>query len=65
MAKQRYNDACASVESSRVKQVQAMDEKHLEKASKTMDHKMNEMLSAKNLYLISISVANEVQRRFY
>ncbi|CAH7668916.1 hypothetical protein PPACK8108_LOCUS3489 [Phakopsora pachyrhizi] len=47
MAKQRYNDACASVESSRVKQGQAKDEKHLEKASKTMDHKMNEMLSAK------------------
>ncbi|KAI8456001.1 hypothetical protein BY996DRAFT_6412752 [Phakopsora pachyrhizi] len=58
-AKQRYDDACASVESSRVKQGQAKDEKHLEKASKTMDHNMNEMLSAKNSYLISISVANE------
>ncbi|KAI8451862.1 hypothetical protein BY996DRAFT_8525722 [Phakopsora pachyrhizi] len=64
-AKQRYDDACASVESSRVKQGQAKDDKHLEKASKTMDHNMNKMLSAKNLYLISISVANEVQKRFY
>ncbi|KAI8461507.1 hypothetical protein BY996DRAFT_6408572 [Phakopsora pachyrhizi] len=64
-AKQPYNDACASVESSRVKQGQAKDEKHLEKASKTMDHNMNKMLSDKNLYLISISVANKVQRRFY
>ncbi|KAI8449331.1 hypothetical protein BY996DRAFT_7490695, partial [Phakopsora pachyrhizi] len=64
-AKQRYNDACASVESSRDKQGQVKDDKHLEKASITMDHKMNKMLSAKNLYLISISVANEVQRRLY
>ncbi|KNE90313.1 hypothetical protein PSTG_16240 [Puccinia striiformis f. sp. tritici PST-78] len=30
-----------------------------------MDVHTNEMLSAKNAYLLSISVANEVKRRFY
>ncbi|KAH9472717.1 hypothetical protein Pst134EA_003325 [Puccinia striiformis f. sp. tritici] len=64
-AKQRYDDACSLVESTRVKQGQAKDDKHLEKAAKNMDVHTNEMLSAKNAYLLSISVANEVKRRFY
>jgi hypothetical protein len=37
----------------------------LEKAAKSMDAHTNDMLSAKNAYLLSISVANEVKRRFY
>ncbi|KAI9620110.1 hypothetical protein KEM48_008313 [Puccinia striiformis f. sp. tritici PST-130] len=64
-AKQRYDDACSLVESTRVKQGQAKDDKHLEKAAKNMDVHTNEMLSAKNAYLLSISVANEVKQRFY
>ncbi|KAH9472720.1 hypothetical protein Pst134EA_003328 [Puccinia striiformis f. sp. tritici] len=64
-AKQRYDDACSLVESTRVKQGQAKDDKHLEKAAKNMDVHTNEILSAKNAYLLSISVANEVKRRFY
>ncbi|POV95769.1 hypothetical protein PSHT_15488 [Puccinia striiformis] len=61
----RYDDAMFLVESTRVKQGQAKDDKHLEKAAKNMDVHTNEMLSAKNAYLLSISVANEVKRRFY
>ncbi|KAI9620105.1 hypothetical protein KEM48_008308 [Puccinia striiformis f. sp. tritici PST-130] len=64
-AKQRYDDACSLVESTRVKQGQAKDDKHLEKAAKNMDVHTNEILSAKNAYLLSISVANEVKQRFY
>ncbi|PLW36636.1 hypothetical protein PCANC_18278 [Puccinia coronata f. sp. avenae] len=64
-AKQRYDDACSLVESTRVKQGQAKDDRHLEKAAKSMDAHTNDMLSAKNAYLLSISVANEVKRRFY
>ncbi|KNZ46227.1 hypothetical protein VP01_745g8 [Puccinia sorghi] len=64
-AKQRYDEACSLVESTRVKQGQAKDDRHVEKAAKNMDAHTNEMLSAKNAYLLSISVANEVKRRFY
>ncbi|OAV88834.1 hypothetical protein PTTG_12168 [Puccinia triticina 1-1 BBBD Race 1] len=64
-AKQRYDEACSLVESTRVKQGQAKDDRHVEKAAKNMDVHTNDMLSAKNAYLLSISVANEVKRRFY
>lgn len=64
-AKQRYDEACSLVESTRVKQGQAKDDRHVEKAAKNMDAHTNEMLSTKNAYLLSISVANEVKRRFY
>ncbi|KAA1133739.1 hypothetical protein PGTUg99_006357 [Puccinia graminis f. sp. tritici] len=64
-AKQRYDEACSLVESTRVKQGQAKDDRHVEKAAKNMDVHTNDMLSAKNAYLLSISVANEVKERFY
>lgn len=64
-AKQRYDDACSAVESTRVKQGQAKDERHLEKAAKSMDNHTNDMLSSKNAYIIAIQVANEAKHRFY
>ncbi|KAH9807741.1 hypothetical protein DFH28DRAFT_1201879 [Melampsora americana] len=64
-AKQRYDDACSSVESTRVKQGQAKDERHLEKAAKNMDSHTNDMLSSKNAYIIALQVANEAKHRFY
>ncbi|KAI9620453.1 hypothetical protein H4Q26_013665 [Puccinia striiformis f. sp. tritici PST-130] len=48
----KIDDACFLVESTRVKQGQAKDDKHLEKAAKNMDVHTNEMLSAKNAYLL-------------
>ncbi|KAG0149316.1 hypothetical protein CROQUDRAFT_653892 [Cronartium quercuum f. sp. fusiforme G11] len=64
-AKQRYDEACGAVESTRVKQGQAKDERHVEKAAKNMDSSTNEMMSCKNNYILALHVANEAKNRFY
>ncbi|KAF6744502.1 hypothetical protein DFP72DRAFT_1094692 [Ephemerocybe angulata] len=64
-SKQKYDDDCIEVESFRQKQSRANDDKHAERAAKQAEQQRTDMLNSKNVYLISISVANQAKDRFY
>ncbi|KAF8817208.1 hypothetical protein BYT27DRAFT_7205072 [Phlegmacium glaucopus] len=64
-SKQKYDDDCAEVESFRQKQGRASDDKHADRAAKQAEQQRNEMLSSKNVYLLSTSVANRTKAKFY
>ncbi|KAJ3547629.1 hypothetical protein NMY22_g1574 [Coprinellus aureogranulatus] len=64
-AKQKYDEDCLEVESFRQKQSRANDDKHAERAAKQADQQRTDMLNSKNVYLISIAIANQAKARFY
>ncbi|TEB30594.1 hypothetical protein FA13DRAFT_1755022 [Coprinellus micaceus] len=61
----KYDEGCLEVESFRQKQSRANDDKHAERAAKQAEQQRNDMLNSKNVYIISISVANQAKARFY
>ncbi|TFK23395.1 hypothetical protein FA15DRAFT_670509 [Coprinopsis marcescibilis] len=64
-SKQKYDEDCLEVESTRAKQNRATDDKHADRAAKQAEQQRNDMLNSKNVYLISIAIANQVKSRFY
>ncbi|KDR82365.1 hypothetical protein GALMADRAFT_237644 [Galerina marginata CBS 339.88] len=64
-SKQKYDEECAEVESFRQKQGRASDDRHADRAAKQAEQQRNDMLNSKNSYLISIAIANRIQRTFY
>lgn len=64
-AKRKYDDACGSVEASRVKQGHAKDDRHVHRANKSMDSHSLDMAVAKNSYLIALDVASAEKNRFF
>ncbi|RXW24100.1 hypothetical protein EST38_g1789 [Candolleomyces aberdarensis] len=63
--KQKYDDDCLEVEAFRQKQGRTTDDKHAERAAKQAEQQRNDMLNSKNVYLISIAIANQAKARFY
>ncbi|KJA24386.1 hypothetical protein HYPSUDRAFT_38820 [Hypholoma sublateritium FD-334 SS-4] len=64
-SKQKYDEQCIEVESFRQKQGRANDDRHADRAAKQAEQQRNDMLDAKNAYLMAISVANRCKTRFY
>lgn len=64
-AKTKYDEECSEMESYRLKQGRASDDKHAERAAKQMEHQKNDMLNCKNAYLTTITISNRVKNRFY
>ncbi|CAG8759076.1 4621_t:CDS:2, partial [Dentiscutata heterogama] len=64
-AKEHYYECCVEAQSSKQKQERAPDERLLEKLRKqTLDHVI-EMNNSKNMYILSISRANEHKKKYY
>ncbi|KAI0322418.1 hypothetical protein OF83DRAFT_1161259 [Amylostereum chailletii] len=61
----KYDDECGEVETYRQKQERANDDKHAERAARQFEQQQIDMLNAKNVYLLTINIANKVQERFY
>ncbi|GLB45480.1 putative fes/CIP4, and EFC/F-BAR homology domain containing protein [Lyophyllum shimeji] len=64
-SKQKYDEDCNEVESYRQKQSRAHDDKHADRAAKQAEQQRSDMLNSKNVYLISIAVANNAKAQFY
>ncbi|KAG2010325.1 hypothetical protein CC2G_013159 [Coprinopsis cinerea AmutBmut pab1-1] len=64
-SKTKYDEDCLEVEAFRQKQNRASDDKHADRAAKQAEQQRNDMLNSKNVYLISIAIANQVKHRFY
>ncbi|KAI5481812.1 hypothetical protein MNV49_000089 [Pseudohyphozyma bogoriensis] len=64
-AKQKYFEACDSLESARQKKAQAKDERGTEKATRAYEMAMDDMLVSKNAYLLHLDVANVAKGRLY
>ncbi|KAF9473432.1 hypothetical protein BDN70DRAFT_997635 [Pholiota conissans] len=64
-SKQKYDDQCAEVESFRQKQGRASDDRHADRAARQAEQQRNDMVDAKNAYLIAIAVANRSKSKFY
>ncbi|KIK97074.1 hypothetical protein PAXRUDRAFT_256847 [Paxillus rubicundulus Ve08.2h10] len=63
--KQKYDDNCREVEIYRQKQGHAQQDRHAERAARQYEQHRIDMLTSKNVYLISIAVANSVKDKFY
>ncbi|KAH8825184.1 hypothetical protein DL96DRAFT_1712206 [Flagelloscypha sp. PMI_526] len=64
-SKQKYDDEAQEADAVRQKQVKAGDDKHAERVQRQVEQQQNEMLNAKNSYLISIAIANQTKDKFY
>ncbi|KAH8104793.1 hypothetical protein BXZ70DRAFT_1005298 [Cristinia sonorae] len=60
-----YDEQCAEVELYRQKQERSADDRHAERAAKQYEQQQADMLNSKNIYLISVAVANKVKAKFY
>ncbi|KAH9948829.1 hypothetical protein B0H21DRAFT_731329 [Amylocystis lapponica] len=63
--KRKYDDECTEVESYRQKQERSTDDRHAERAAKQYEQQQVDMLNSKNVYLISIVIANHMKTKFY
>ncbi|KIJ17907.1 hypothetical protein PAXINDRAFT_98083 [Paxillus involutus ATCC 200175] len=63
--KQKYDDDCREVEVYRQKQGHAQQDRHAERAARQYEQHQMDMLTSKNVYLISIAVVNSVKDKFY
>ncbi|KAF9499043.1 hypothetical protein BDN71DRAFT_1480868 [Pleurotus eryngii] len=61
----KYDDECSEVESHRLKQSRAQDDRHAERASRQAEQQKNDMLNSKNVYIISTTLANRAKAKFY
>ncbi|KAF8469405.1 hypothetical protein DFH94DRAFT_795809 [Russula ochroleuca] len=61
----KYDEECAEVETYRQKQERAQDDKHSGRAAKQYQQQVVDMNTAKNMYIISTAVANNVKDRHY
>ncbi|KAF5369126.1 hypothetical protein D9615_010422 [Tricholomella constricta] len=64
-SKRQYDEDCNEVEAYRQKQGRAHDDKHADRAAKQAEQQRIDMLDSKNVYLISIAVANNAKAEFY
>ncbi|KAF8073423.1 hypothetical protein FPV67DRAFT_1605812 [Lyophyllum atratum] len=64
-SKQKYDEDCVEVEAYRQKQGRAHDDKHADRAAKQAEQQRSDMLNSKNVYLISIAIANSTKAKFY
>ncbi|KAI9465047.1 hypothetical protein BJY52DRAFT_1184087 [Lactarius psammicola] len=64
-SKIKYDEECAEVETYRQKQERAQDDKHSSRAAKQYQQQIVDMHNAKNLYIISTAVANNVKDRLF
>ncbi|RDB15326.1 Protein BZZ1 [Hypsizygus marmoreus] len=64
-SKQEYDEECSETETYRQKQGRAQDDKHADRAAKQAEQQRNDMLNSKNVYLISIAIANSTKAEFY
>lgn len=64
-SKQKYDEDCVEVESFRLKQGRASDDKHADRVAKQAEQQRNDMLNSKNVYLISTAIANQAKDKFY
>jgi hypothetical protein len=64
-SKVKYDEECAEVETYRQKQERAQDDKHSGRAAKQYQQQVVDMNTAKNMYIISTAVANNVKDRHY
>ncbi|CDO68266.1 hypothetical protein BN946_scf184842.g29 [Trametes cinnabarina] len=64
-SKQKYDEECQEVEAYRQKQERSADDRHAERAARQYEQQQVDMLNSKNMYLISIAVANKVKEKFY
>ncbi|KAJ8523239.1 hypothetical protein ONZ45_g333 [Pleurotus djamor] len=63
--KQKYDEECADVESHRLKQTRAQDDRHAERAAKQAEQQKNDMLNSKNVYIIATTLANRAKAKFF
>ncbi|KAI9443492.1 hypothetical protein H4582DRAFT_2072520 [Lactarius indigo] len=61
----QYDEECAEVETYRQKQERAQDDKHSSRAAKQYQQQIVDMHNAKNLYIMSTVIANNVKDRLY
>ncbi|KAH8989067.1 hypothetical protein EDB92DRAFT_1947619 [Lactarius akahatsu] len=64
-SKIKYDEECAEVETLRQKQERAQDDKHSSRAAKQCQQQIVDMHNAKNLYIMSTTVANNVKDRLF
>ncbi|KIJ62735.1 hypothetical protein HYDPIDRAFT_157678 [Hydnomerulius pinastri MD-312] len=65
-SKQKYDEDCAEVEVYRQKQGHAQhQDRHADRAARQYEQQRIDMLTSKNVYLVSIAVANRVKAKFY
>ncbi|TFK52285.1 hypothetical protein OE88DRAFT_1734304 [Heliocybe sulcata] len=63
--KQKYDEECTELETYRQKQDRAQDDRHADRAARQYEQQQNDMFNSKNMYLLSIDVANKVKAKFY
>ncbi|KAH9161158.1 hypothetical protein EDB89DRAFT_2116931 [Lactarius sanguifluus] len=61
----KYDEECAEVETYRQKQERAQDDKHSSRAAKQYQQQIVDMHNAKNLYIMSTTIANNVKDRLF
>ncbi|EIM85766.1 uncharacterized protein STEHIDRAFT_79768 [Stereum hirsutum FP-91666 SS1] len=64
-SKQKYDEECVELEAYRQKQDRAQYDKHADRAAKQFEQQRIDMLNAKNVFIISTTVANKMKERFY
>lgn len=64
-SKIKYDEECAEVETYREKQERAQDDKHSSRAAKQYQQQIVDMHNAKNLYIMSTTIANNVKDRLF
>ncbi|EPQ50992.1 hypothetical protein GLOTRDRAFT_141152, partial [Gloeophyllum trabeum ATCC 11539] len=64
-SKQKYDEECMELEAYRQKQGRAQDDRHADRAARQYEQQQNDMLNSKNIYLVSIEIANKVKSKFY
>lgn len=64
-SKIKYDEECAEVETYRQKQERAQDDKHSSRAAKQYQQQIVDMHNAKNLYIVSTAIANNVKDRLF
>ncbi|KIK57148.1 hypothetical protein GYMLUDRAFT_247116 [Collybiopsis luxurians FD-317 M1] len=65
VSKQKYDEECGEVESSRQKHIRAGDDKHADRIARQAEQQRFDMLNSKNTYIISIATANKTKNKFY
>ncbi|KAF9465752.1 hypothetical protein BDZ94DRAFT_1296252 [Collybia nuda] len=63
-SKQKYDEDCVEADSYRQKG-RAQDDRHADRAARQAEQQRNDMLSSKNVYIISTAIANKSKAQFY
>ncbi|EIW81337.1 hypothetical protein CONPUDRAFT_82321 [Coniophora puteana RWD-64-598 SS2] len=63
--KQKYDESCTDLESYRAKQAKLQDDRHADRIAKLFDEQRVDMLTNKNMYIISTAIANSAKEKFF